>query len=259
MFSLIIVAGVVTSLGWVALRAAAGQQTHAVDTAIDLAAGVLLGCLLGARSGYVLANWSYYQLHLTETIQVWLGGLSGVGAALGGALALSLLAWLSRRKLGVLADQILPLLVVLPSAAWLGCWLEGCAYGLPANDAWWGLPVIDEWGQVTPRFPLQFLGALLALGIPWLLEVWGDGQSGQAAQPGRREATVKRGRRTLAQPGIRATLCLLGLALTMLGLSFLRGDPSLLWNGLRPETWGALGLLALSGSGLGWVWRETKE
>ncbi len=160
---------------------------------------------------------------------------------------------------------MLPLLAVLPAAGWLGSWVEGSAYGLPAQGAWWGLPAVDEWGQVERRFPLQLLGVLLGLGIPWLLEAWASRERENASLTGLPGAQANGMSRLAAlraqqvtQPGQAAMFCLVGLALTLLGLSFLRGDPTLLWNGLRPETWGALGLLGLSGMGLGWILREKR-
>ena len=144
-----------------------------------------------------------------------------------GALALLLVAALAKQRLTVLVDRMLPLLVVLNAAGWLGCWFEGCAYGLPAGSAWWGLPVRDDWGQVTRRFPLQPVGALLGLAIPWIVEM----------------TLLRRGLRPGAHPGWLGALSLLGFALVSLALSFLRGDPTLLWYGLRPEAWGALGLM----------------
>ena len=222
----------VLSLLWVAWRAPAGRQIQAVDQAV----GVLAACLLGGRLGFVLANGAYYQSHLAEIPQFWLGGLSGMGAVLGGVLALPLASRLARTPLRVLADRLLPLLVVLNAAGWLGCWWEGCAYGLPASGDWWGLPVRDAWGQVLPRFPVQLAGALLGLAIPWLVEVF-----------------LNRRARQAVPPGWQSALSLLGMSLAWLGLSFLRGDPAVRWYGLRPETWAALGLILISAAVLAWL------
>jgi phosphatidylglycerol:prolipoprotein diacylglycerol transferase len=232
MVSVLLTAGVVFSLLWIVQRAPAGRQILAVDQGV----GVLAACLLGSRVGFVLANGAYYQSHLAEIPQVWLGGLSGMGAVLGGVLVLPLAARLSHTPLSVLADRMLPLLVVLNAAGWLGCWWEGCAYGLPAHGAWWGLPVRDEWGQVALRFPLQLAGALLGVAVPWLVE-----------------AFLNRRVRHAVPPGWQSALSLLGMSLAWLGLSFLRGDPAVLWFDLRPETWGALGLILISAAMLTWL------
>lgn len=237
MFTGFLTAAVMLSLLWVALRAAAGQRVETVEQGM----GVLLGCLVGGRLGYVWVSWAYYQLHPGEIYQFWLGGLSGMGAALGGVLALPLVAWATKQELARLADRLLPLLVVLNAAGWLGCWFEGCAYGLPAGGAWWGLPARDEWGQVSQRVPVQLLGALLGLAIPWWVE----------------ESLARRFPRS-APAGWQGALSLLGLALGWAGLSFLRGDPTLLWNGLRPETWGALALTGISVIALTWFVKRGK-
>jgi hypothetical protein len=69
------------------------------------------------------------------------------------------------------------------------------------------------------------MGAIATLIVIWLLD-WG-------------------GRRLPVQ-GSGAALGLLGLSAVLFGLSYLRTDPTPVWNGLRLEAWGAIGLMAFS-------------
>jgi hypothetical protein len=117
------------------------------------------------------------------------------------------------------------LLASLAVVTWLACWSDGCAYG-PVSQAWWALPARDEWGTYTRRWPVQPLCALLALILFGILD---------------------RARGRLGIPGLAAALAVLGLSLEMLGSSFLRADPSLRWQGLRLDAWGALVLTGVAG------------
>ena len=231
-FSLILGLGAALGLAATAWQSADKQAEGMVDAGL----AALLGSLLAGRAAYVAAQWGYYQAHLAEIPQPWLGGLSASGALLGAMLGLLVLGLLTPRSSGAsrssgaprspgtLADALLPLLAALTVSAWLACWLDGTAYG-PRAAAWWALEARDEWGQLAPRLPLQAIGALLALGWFGLLE---------------------RFRPALARPGQLAGLACLGLALELFGLSFLRADPAPLWRSLRLDAWGALAAAAFA-------------
>ena len=213
-FSLILSLGAIAGLVMVAWRAPKKLATRYVDAGL----GILLCALVGSRLAYALVHWSYYSTHVGEIFQVWLGGLSGAGAVVGALLGMVFLRLLQSFFIGPLADGLLPLLGTLTIAAWLGCWADGSAYGMP-SAAWYALPARDEWGTLAPRLPVQLLGALLTLGL---------------------FAGLEQTRRWLRRPGLEASLGLLGVALIALGLSFLRADPAQTWQGLRQDTWEAL-------------------
>src|SRR4030042_879071 len=127
----------------------------------------LLGALVGGRLLTVVVNFSYYQSHAGEIVQVWLGGLSGMGALAGGILGVIILALWWKLPVGKLADMLLPLAGTLTIAAWLGCWVGGCGYGV-ALDMGGAVPGGDEGGVLAKRVPVQLLGAILTLVLGWL-------------------------------------------------------------------------------------------
>ncbi|MDT8898170.1 prolipoprotein diacylglyceryl transferase [Thermanaerothrix sp. 4228-RoL] len=138
---------------------------------LGLGLAVLMAALIGARLGYVILHPTYFRAHPLVIPQVWQGGLSGVGALLGGLVGLGGLAWGLRRSWLVLGADLLPLLPTVTAAAWLGCWDAGCAYGPSAPaGAWWALPIRDEWGHTTLRWPLQPLAAMSLLALFWAME-----------------------------------------------------------------------------------------
>jgi len=45
---------------------------------------------------------------------------------------------------------------------------------------------------------------------------------------------------------LNAAIGLFGMSAVIIALSFLRADPTPIWNGLRLEAWGAIGLMIFS-------------
>jgi prolipoprotein diacylglyceryltransferase len=233
-FSLLISLGTVLGLSWSVYHV---KERQALQT-IDCALGILLGGLAGSRIAYVAVHGFYYREHLLEILQIWLGGFSGVGT-LGGVLAAGLLiAWLSHQQFSVLADYFFPALMLVTVAAWLSCWLEGIAFGPQVAGSIWGLPARDEWGLYTARFPTQLIGVILTLLLFGLIEA--------------RRTTQK------WHPGWAAAWGFLGVSTILVGLSFLRADPSRYWNGLRLDTWGSLCLVIVSIIFLLLQWRSKR-
>jgi phosphatidylglycerol:prolipoprotein diacylglycerol transferase len=227
-FSILVGLGATTGLAWVAWRTQRIERMpqRQVDYRINAGLFSLLGALLGGRAAYVWVNWGYFQAHLGEAPQVWLGGLSWPGAVLAAILVVIGYAAAAQLSLGALADALLPLALTVTVSVWLGCFSAGCAYGAPAPvRAWWGVPIQDEWGVVMPRAPLPLIGALLSLvsfgAIEWL-------------------------RPRLTYVGQAAGLALLAFSAQMAGLSLFRADPAPLWRGQRLESWAAILFLVLA-------------
>jgi len=221
-FSLLLGAGAALGLGWLAWR----SEPRAARPRVVLGLAVLAGGLIGGRLAFVAVYAAYYRAHPNEILALPLGGLSWPGAALGGLLVWMAMAWLQKNALLQTADVLVPLFASISLAAWLGCWLDGCAYGQP-SEAWYALPAVDEWGNLAPRWPLQPLGALLSL----LILIAHDWARTRAGQP---------------YPGRVASFGFLALALAWWLLTTLRADPAPRWNGQRLDAWAALGFLLLA-------------
>jgi phosphatidylglycerol:prolipoprotein diacylglycerol transferase len=219
-FSLLLGLGALTGLILAGWRAPKKETIRYLDAAV----GVMFGALLGSRAVMVAVNYGYYQSHPGEIFQVWLGGLSSIGALAGGIVALFIVAVWWKIPAGLLADTLLPLVGALTVTAWLGCWMDRCSYGVPTN-AWWAVPGWDEWGVLARRVPVQLMGATLSLAFIWL---------------------VDRASKRLSLPGLSASVGLFGLSAVMFGLSYLRADPTPIWQGLRLEAWGTIGSMIFS-------------
>lgn len=214
--------GIGTSAGllWVAWRVPEEQ----VRAYLDAGLVALLGGLVGGRLLYVGVHWTYFRSVPFEIPQFYLGGLAWPGILMGGAIFLAFYASIKREPLGVYADALLPLFVVLILAGWLAAWFDGSAYG-PVGDGWWALPSMDEWGLTAPRLPVQIIGVLLTLAIFWL---------------------VDSNHNRYFFPGQAAVLAGALWALLFFGLSLWRVDPAPFWNGMRMDAWAALGFFVFA-------------
>jgi phosphatidylglycerol:prolipoprotein diacylglycerol transferase len=190
-------------------------------------AWALVGTLIGSRAVAVMINFPYYQAHPGEIIQVWMGGLSGIGALIGGVISVFIVAKWKNIDRGAMADAVFPLAGTVMVTAWLGCWIGRCSYGFP-SEAWWAMPVKDEFGVLANRIPVQLIGAFSTLAIVWVLEL-----------------ATKR----FPTCGLSALIGLFALSTEMFLISFLRADPAPMVNGMRLDAWGALGLMAFSALG----------
>jgi phosphatidylglycerol:prolipoprotein diacylglycerol transferase len=191
---------------------------------LDAGLWILFAALVGGRAMTVVVNFQYYQTHAVEIVQVWTGGISGVGALAGGMIAIIILSLRWKLPAGKLADALLPLAGAIAITAWLGCWMDNCGYGWP-SEAWWAIPGRDEWGVLANRVPVQLLGAILTLMLVWLLD-WAS--------------------KRIPIPGLVAAIGLLGLSAVIFALTFVRADPVPILNGLRLEAWAAMGLMIIS-------------
>jgi prolipoprotein diacylglyceryltransferase len=215
-------------MGFIALwRAAPSNEARA--RWLDAGLVATLGGLLGARLLYVFVHANFYFTRSGEIFRVEDGGLAWPGAVAGALLGGWLYAQSRHIPFGALWDAVALPLVLLGLFTWGGCLAAGCAYGFEVSPgawpAWLTLNAPDLYGVIVPRFPTAASGILWSvIGIAALYSVprrWPVGARGAYA---------------------------LGLiALGAFGLSFTRGDPSPLINGLRLDTVGsALVLIATS-------------
>ena len=215
---------------WLAYRAGRARIADPV-VLLDGAFWALVGGLVGARAGYMFANWAYFAAHLGEAIDVRGGGLSWYGAWLGGAVAGTI--WYALRDhfrpplpdWRVLLDLVAPGLALASAVGWLGCLLTGAGYGTEAEGyqaplGWVTAYMPDIYGVEQVRFLTQ------PLMIGWCLLLWGVLQ----LRPG----ALRR-----LPSGATFALYLLLYALADGAIWFLRGDGTwrfVLW----PAQWASI-------------------
>jgi len=116
---------------------------------------VILGVILGGRTGYVLFyDPGYFFSHPLQIVQVWHGGMSFHGGFLGVAIAGLLFCW--REKI-----PMLPLGDLFAMATPPGLMLGRIANFV--NNELWGRPTHLPWGVIFPGAAAQNCGQLAGL------------------------------------------------------------------------------------------------
>lgn len=103
---------------------------------LDLAIYVIIVAIAGSRCFYVLGQWDQYKNNLVEIFMVQKGGLVFLGGFL---LALLTIILYSKRKgipLLKLFDILAPGVALGYAIGRIGCFLNGCCFGLPAKVSW---------------------------------------------------------------------------------------------------------------------------
>lgn len=106
---------------------------------------VAVGSLLGARLWHLFTDWNLYQdswaTNPITLIAIWQGGLSIIGAAIGGVLSLIATAiFVTHNKWRQVSGYILDLLIfglpISQAIGRFGNWVNQELYGLPTNLPW---------------------------------------------------------------------------------------------------------------------------
>lgn len=203
------------------------------DKISDLMLWIAVGGIVGARLLFVLDRWAFFTANPSQIIAVQTGGLSIMGAILGGGLVAGLLAW--RRHLPVrrVFDAAAPGLILGQAIGRLGCLVTGDTLGKP-TDGTWGIVYLNP-GSHAPALGVAYQPAFFYEQV-WDLIVF---------------AIVWRLRSRLRVDGQLFALYLGLYAIGKFAVTFVRLDPVYAW-GLQQSHFVALGLMAIA---LGWfVW-----
>jgi phosphatidylglycerol:prolipoprotein diacylglycerol transferase len=203
---------------------------------MDAGLASLAGGLIGARLTFILVHSGYYLSRPLESLSFWQGGLSWFGAAAGAVLGLIVYSRLARADPWIVADVLAVPAMLVGASAWIGCYLDGCAYGYPVQLAWWAVRSPDWIGNIALRWPTQLVGSLL-----YLLSIAGLLRIAKGRFP----------------PGTAACLSLALLSAIYCGLSLTRGDPIWMVFGLRLDTLASVTILLPSLALL--VWHMEKD
>lgn len=153
---------------WRANRPGSGWTAQEVD---DLVAMCIVGLVLGARVGYILFyDFSYFLSHPLAIFQIWKGGMSFHG----GAIGVTFCMWLFARRKGKsffgVTDFLVPLAPPGLFAGRVGNFINGELWGR-VTDAPWGMVFPDPYAGHLPRHPSQLYEALLE-GLALFVILW---------------------------------------------------------------------------------------
>ncbi len=104
----------------------------------DLALWVLLAVVVGSRLFYVAFHWQEFSNDLVGIIAFWRGGLAGLmfyGGFIGGIIAGVLFVRLNKLPVRKLMDAVTPAIMLGEGFTRIGCFLNGCCFGVPTSGA----------------------------------------------------------------------------------------------------------------------------
>jgi len=102
----------------------------------DLAIWLVIGAIPGARLYYVLFQWQEYTQRPENIIAIWKGGIAIHGAILGGILAATIFARINKVSIWLLADLVVPSLILGQAIGRWGNFFNSEAFGRPTNLPW---------------------------------------------------------------------------------------------------------------------------
>jgi phosphatidylglycerol:prolipoprotein diacylglycerol transferase len=120
---------------WLARRRARAANLNP-DIIIDLALVVIIASIAGARAAYVAVHWDFYRLEPASIVRIWDGGLTQYGGLSAGIIAGLLFFRLRGVDPWRGADIVAPSLAAGVAVGRLGCFLNGCCFGLPCDLPW---------------------------------------------------------------------------------------------------------------------------
>jgi len=109
----------------------AGKLGIKPESIYDFTFWVVISGLLGARMLYVLLNFDHYLKNPKEIMMLHEGGLAWQGGFLLGALVGILYVRWKKWDLILFLDLVSPYIALGQAIGRLGCFLNGCCYGLP--------------------------------------------------------------------------------------------------------------------------------
>ncbi|MDD5594441.1 MAG: prolipoprotein diacylglyceryl transferase [Candidatus Margulisbacteria bacterium] len=114
----------------------AGQEKIEQSNILDLAIYVIISAIVGARLFYVFGQWDYYRSNPLEIIMVQNGGLVFLGGLLLTLLTVLVYSRAKNIPLLRLLDAITPGTTLGYAIGRIGCFLNGCCFGLPTGLPW---------------------------------------------------------------------------------------------------------------------------
>ncbi len=163
--------GVMIALAFIVSTLLAMKETKRIgenpERFLDISLYAILGALIGGRLGYVIVHLDYYLKNPIEILYVRQGGL----AFLGGFFIAFFLCWLyiKRTKISFwkYTDIAAPFIAIGLGIARIGCFLNGCCYGLVSEKYGLKFPALN----MPPVYLQQLKDGLITSGSSYTLPV----------------------------------------------------------------------------------------
>lgn len=142
------------------------------DRVIDLLILILITGILGARLLYILLNLPYYSANPLEIPNLSKGGLVWYGGFLSAIAATIFYVLKYRLNFWSIVDLMSPYIALAQCLGRIGCFLNGCCYGIEAGEECI-LGIVSADGH-TLLYPTQIYSSVALLLIFIVLRIWQD-------------------------------------------------------------------------------------
>ena len=135
------------------------------DHITDLFIVIIAASIVGARGNYVVTHWQEYVRHTSSIPKVWEGGMVFLGGFIGAMVGGFVYLRARGLPLGPYYDMFAPAVPFACALGRIGCFLNGCCYGVVCSLPW-GMTFPSRDGLPSvPRHPTQLyeLGVLVAM------------------------------------------------------------------------------------------------
>jgi phosphatidylglycerol:prolipoprotein diacylglycerol transferase len=102
----------------------------------NLAFYLMLGVIIGGRLLYVIFHWNQYHQNPLDVFALWKGGMMFFGGFIGGVIAGIIYLRKQNVSLPLFSDIVAPAIALGEFFTRIGCFLNGCCFGLPVNLPW---------------------------------------------------------------------------------------------------------------------------
>lgn len=137
---------------------------------IDINIIALVTGIIGARILYVVLNFSYYMHSPLEVLDLSRGGLVWYGGFLAACISILVYTRYAGYNFWSLIDLMMPYVALAQAFGRIGCFLNGCCYGIEASAAY-PLKVLYP-GEYIPRHPTQLYSAIALFTLFVILKAW---------------------------------------------------------------------------------------
>ncbi|MDD5617580.1 MAG: prolipoprotein diacylglyceryl transferase [Candidatus Omnitrophica bacterium] len=197
----------------------AKAKGYGANVITDLFMTILFSGIVGARILYVILNFDFYKNNPKEIFMLQHGGLAILGGIMAGILAAFLFCKRKKLSFWETIDLISPYVVLGHSIGRIGCFLNGCCYGLPSRYGIY-FPVHAE-----KLIPTQLISSFLLFVLFIVLKI-------KQNKP--------------HEKGAIFVSYVLYYSVIRFFVEFLRGDSQRLWLGLTIFQYICIGLFILS-------------
>lgn len=131
----------------------------------DLYLVIIITSIIGARLNYVVSNWSEYAHNLQSIPKVWEGGMVYLGGFSGAMIGGFGYLFFRGLSYGQYYDMFSPAVPFACALGRIGCFLNGCCFGIACNLPWALKFPMRTGGGPEPRHPTQIYEMIMLLAM----------------------------------------------------------------------------------------------